>query len=71
MAPDNRHESAMNVAQAAPSVVAILVTKVFDFPIEKWVGVAGLAFLALQAGYLIWKWRRDIRRDRAGHAGDF
>lgn len=29
-----------------------------------WVGVAGLAFIGLQAGYLMWKWRRDIRRDR-------
>jgi hypothetical protein len=26
--------------------------------------LASIAFVALQAGYLVWKWRSDARRDQ-------
>lgn len=55
------------VLQSIPAASAIgiwLTGKDINF----WVGVGGLVFLVLQCGYLIWKWRRDIRNDsiRAG-----
>ncbi|VFR20188.1 hypothetical protein ANDO1_1692 [plant metagenome] len=34
------------------------------------VGWATIVYIALQAAYLLWKWRRDYLRDRnAGEAG--
>jgi hypothetical protein len=33
-------------------------------PLSDWLVVASIAFVALQAGYLVWKWRRDARRDQ-------
>jgi hypothetical protein len=30
--------------------------------------VASIFFIVLQAGYLVWKWRRDYRRDLARRA---
>jgi len=33
------------------------------------VGWATIAYIALQAAYLIWKWRRDIRRGRREKGG--
>ncbi len=29
-----------------------------------WAAFMGLIFIALQIAYMLWKWRRDIRRDR-------
>lgn len=30
------------------------------------VGWATLAYIALQAAYLLWKWHRDIKREKRG-----
>lgn len=52
-------------ATAAPSLTGIAMW-LSDREMSFWTGVAGIAFIALQAAYLVWKWRRDIRRDRMG-----
>lgn len=49
--------------QALPSVGAIAIW-MSGKPIEWWAGMLGVLFLLLQIGYLTWKWRRDIRRER-------
>ena len=58
----HRSEAATNAIASTPSLTAIAMW-LGGKDINFWVGVAGLAFILLQAGYLIWKWRRDIRRE--------
>lgn len=71
MAPENRHETAMQIVQAAPSVAAVVATKVIDIPIDTLLGLVGIAFIVLQAAYLIWRWRRDVRRDAKRNLWDY
>lgn len=52
-----------NVATAAPSLTGILLW-LSEKEINFWVGVWGVFFIWLQAAYVLWKWRRDVRRDR-------
>lgn len=59
---DHRIEVPQTI-QAAPSVGAILIW-LSGKDVNWWAAVAGLLFILVQLGYVIWKWRRDIRRDR-------
>lgn len=58
----DHREALANSAMAAPALTGITMW-VTGKDINFWVGVAGLVFILLQAGYLLWKWRRDIRRE--------
>lgn len=64
MTPEQRHDAIVQTAAATPSILAIVATKLLSLPIEKWLGLAGIGFIVLQAAYLLWRWRRDIRRER-------
>lgn len=64
--PLNRHDTAVQIATAAPSVLAVVWIKILGLSINDWLGLFGIFFLVLQAGYLLWKWRRDIKRERRG-----
>ena len=68
MSPESRHDALGQAAQAAPSVLVIFLDKILNVTPERWLTYMGIAFLALQAGYLLWRWRRDHRRERQGHA---
>jgi len=61
--PQAKHDAAVQGAAALPSVGAI-ATWVLGVPIEKWAAVAGILFIGLQALVVLWRWRRDIRRER-------
>lgn len=58
------HELVTQAVIAAPSVTAILVTKVLGLHINDWLGLLGIGFLALQAAGYLWRWRRDIRIEK-------
>lgn len=60
---DQHSTAVVNGAQAAPALTGIAMW-LGGKDINFWLGVAGIAFILLQAAYLVWKWRRDIRRDR-------
>lgn len=68
MPPDSKHDLAVQAAQAAPSVAAIIATKVLNLDVQSWLGLFGIGFIALQAAYLVWKWRRDVKREREREA---
>ncbi|GAO73275.1 hypothetical protein [Comamonas sp. E6] len=34
-------------------------------PLSDWLVLASIAFVALQAAYLVWKWRRDYVHEQA------
>ena len=48
------------VAQKVPSAV-IVTAHLSGMTLQDWVSAVGIAFIALQAAYLIWKWRREAR----------
>lgn len=64
MTPEQRHDTLVQAAAATPSILAIVATKLLELPVEKWLGLCGIGFIGLQAAYLLWRWRRDIRRER-------
>lgn len=65
---DHRTEIPQSI-QAIPSAGAILLFFA-EKDVNWWAAFLGLIFIALQIAYMLWKWRRDIRRDRAGEADD-
>lgn len=62
MTPEQKHDAISQSAASLPSFGAIMAW-LLGVPIEKWVAVAGLLFILIQAGYMVWKWRRDVRRE--------
>lgn len=68
MTPEQRHDALVQGLNATPSLTALLATKVLDLTIDHWLGLAGIAFIGLQALYLLWRWHRDWRRERQRRA---
>lgn len=62
MTPENKHDALTQGAASLPSLGAI-GAYLLGVPVEKWAATAGLVFIVLQAVYMLWKWRRDIRRE--------
>lgn len=58
-----------DMIQAIPSAGAIVIW-LLAIPVEKWAAFAGLVFILLQALYMLWRWRRDIIRERARVAAE-
>ena len=59
---DHRAEIPQSV-QSLPSLTAIALW-LAGKDIQWWAAVMGLLFIALQIGYVTWKWMRDIRIER-------
>lgn len=47
--------------EATPAAAVVVVSTA---SLDWWLKACGIGFLVLQAAYLAWRWRRDIRRDR-------
>lgn len=62
---DSKMDVLSQTAQATPSLTAVLLW-IGQKDIDFWLGFSGIVFIALQAAYMLWKWRRDVRNDRAG-----
>jgi membrane protein implicated in regulation of membrane protease activity len=68
----NNYTLKQAAVEAAPSS-AVLASAALDTlnntallsSLDPWMKGAGLVFLVLQIAYMLWRWRRDIRRDRA------
>lgn len=59
---DPRHGVPQTV-QSLPSLGAIFLW-VTGKNLEWWAALLGLLFIAIQIGYVTWKWARDIKRER-------
>jgi LPXTG-motif cell wall-anchored protein len=55
------HEAASQAVQATPAALAIGADLVFGVTPERWLTYLGIAFLVLQAAYLLWKWRKEAK----------
>lgn len=58
---DPRHEVPQTI-QSIPSVGAI-VLYLSGKDVNWWAAVLGMVFILVQLFYVVWKWRRDIRRE--------
>ena len=56
-----KHETVASAVQAVPSV-AIVGAHFAGLSLHDWAAVLGMAFIALQAAHLIWKWNREAKR---------
>lgn len=68
LSAEQRQDLVGAAMHTTPGAAATGVFKVWDLPLSEWLVIASLAFIALQAGYLVWKWRRDYRRDQQRRA---
>jgi len=51
-------------AKSTPPVAVTVAAATGGISLNNIIGAATLVYIVLQAGYLIWKWRRDIKRER-------
>lgn len=49
--------------EATPAAIAATAGPVFGFRWNDLAALLGCLFLVLQMAYLIWRWRRDVRRE--------
>lgn len=61
------HLSEMSRDLGVATAKALPPITVWTLTLNEWVAVATVAYLILQSGYLIWKWRREwVRREPGG-----
>ncbi len=56
-------EATIAAGKAAPPG-AVVVATLTGVDLQQWVLIATLFYIALQAGYLCWKWLRDWKDER-------
>lgn len=59
-----KHEIVQESAKATPPVMVTAWAWAHGLTLTDLVALATLAYIALQAGYLIWKWWREFNRRR-------
>lgn len=61
----NELGSELNSAAAKLSPVVVMGTaEVVGWGVQEWMYAATIAYVVLQAAYLIWKWRDEARKRR-------
>lgn len=68
LSAEQKQDLATAAAHSTPGAVAGSAARIGGLPLSDWVMLASIGFIALQAAYLVWKWRRDYRRDAARRA---
>jgi hypothetical protein len=56
MTPELKIDLASEAQKAAPPIAVVAAKHVAGLSLNDWVMIATLAYIALQAGYLLWKW---------------
>lgn len=62
-------EIAAEAAKSAPPATVAITAFLGGLSLNNIIGVATFIYIVLQAGYLVWKWRRDMRRERRNSDG--
>ncbi len=63
MDADRTHAAVIEAARATPSVAAIIAT-IGGLTVEKWLAVAGIGFIIVQAVVMVWRHVIFLRRER-------
>lgn len=61
MTPQQKIDLVTEAQKATPPIVVATASNVEGFSLNDWVMIATLAYIALQAGWLVWKWFRAAR----------
>lgn len=61
MSNNLRQEVVLQAYQATPSF-AVVGAFFMSISLNQWASIAGIAFIGLQAAYLVWKWVREARK---------
>ena len=56
----------IEVAFATPPITVVVFHWIAAIPLDKAIGIATLLYITLQSAYLLWKWRRDIKKESDG-----
>lgn len=64
LSAEQKQDLATAAYQSAPGTAAAGTAGVFGLPLSDVLILTSIAFVALQAAHLVWKWRRDSRRDQ-------
>lgn len=59
-----KNELPASAVQAIPAVTLVGV-QLYGLSISEWAAAFGIAFIALQAAYLIWRWIKEARKGDA------
>lgn len=57
-----KNDVAQEVWKATPPASVTAWAWINGLTLDKWVAIATLVYIALQAAHLLWKWYRDWRR---------
>jgi hypothetical protein len=57
-------ETLKHIVEAAPAAIAATAGPIFGITWSDLAAVLGCIFLVLQMAYLIWRWRRDVKREQ-------
>ena len=68
LSAEQKHDLAQAAWQSAPGAAAAGGTRIAGLPLSEVAVLASIFFIILQAGHLVWKWRRDARRERERRA---
>lgn len=63
LSAEQKHDITVATAQTAPGVTAAAGSQALQLPLSDILVICSILFVLLQAAYLIWKWRRDSRRE--------
>lgn len=60
MTPELKIDLASEAQKAAPPLAVVAVQHVSSMTLNDWVMIATLAYIFLQAAWLLWKWYRAL-----------
>lgn len=65
LSAEQKQDIVVAAAQATPGAVTAGGFRLAGLPLSDWLVLASIVFVALQAAYLVWKWRRDYVHEQA------
>lgn len=65
LSAEQKQDIAVAVVQTTPGAASAGAARLGGLPLSDWAVIATIGFVVLQAAYLIWKWRRDYKREQA------
>lgn len=65
LSAEQKQDLATAAFQATPGAVTAGGFRLASLPLSDWLVLASIAFVGLQAAYLVWKWRRDYKHEQA------
>lgn len=61
MSPEHKVDIVTEATKSAPPVMVTAASGLMGFTLHEWMAIATIAYIVLQAGWLVWKWRRAAK----------